>query len=80
MTEKNETRFLRNAQLAKFLGVAPMTIWRFQRDPKLNFPKPARINNIDYTSIDEVQAWLKARVVDHAVARAARGAARGARS
>jgi hypothetical protein len=45
------------------LNVSAMCIWRWQRDPSLNFPQPTRINNIDYTDMNEIDAWMRARVV-----------------
>jgi hypothetical protein len=40
-----------------------MTIWRWQRDEKLGFPLPSRINGICYTDLNEVDAWWKSRAV-----------------
>jgi len=57
-------RWARNSPLAKYLNVSTMCIWRWQRDPQLNFPQPSRINNIDYTDLNLVDAWMRSRVVD----------------
>jgi predicted DNA-binding transcriptional regulator AlpA len=59
-------RWVRNAELARCLNVSAMCIWRWQRDPSLKFPQPSRINNIDYTDMNEVDAWMRARVVSRA--------------
>jgi len=41
-----------------------MCIWRWQRNPELGFPQPSRINSIDYTDLNLVDAWMKERVVN----------------
>jgi predicted DNA-binding transcriptional regulator AlpA len=61
---QEEARWLRNIQLAEYLNVSAMCIWRWQRDPDMGFPQPTRINDISYTDMDQVDAWMKARVVD----------------
>ena len=65
MSKQRETkRWARNGQLAEYLNVTKMTIWRWQRDPDLAFPQPAVINAINYTDLDQVDEWMKARVVN----------------
>jgi predicted DNA-binding transcriptional regulator AlpA len=34
-----------------------VTIWRWQRDPKLVFPKPIQINGLNYWRLTELLAW-----------------------
>jgi predicted DNA-binding transcriptional regulator AlpA len=57
-------RYVRNKPLAEYLGISTMCLWRWQRDPKLNFPQPTVVNDIMYTDLDLVDAWMKKRVVD----------------
>lgn len=57
-------RLTRNAGLARYLNVSPMTIWRWQRDAELGFPPAAPINNIDFTDLNQVDDWLLTRRVD----------------
>jgi predicted DNA-binding transcriptional regulator AlpA len=52
-------RWLRNGELAGYLGVSKMTLWRFKREP--DFPPAATINNIDFNDLDKVDAWMLAR-------------------
>ncbi len=40
-------------------GVSEVTLWRFQRDPKLGFPTPVRINARLYFKADEIDAWIE---------------------
>jgi predicted DNA-binding transcriptional regulator AlpA len=41
-------------------GVSDMTIWRWQHDPTLAFPKPLKIRRRNYFKEREVIAWLAA--------------------
>jgi predicted DNA-binding transcriptional regulator AlpA len=59
-------RWVRQKALAQFLNVTEMTVWRWQRDPSLNFPKPSIVNGLPYTDLDEVSEWMKSRVVSRA--------------
>ncbi len=49
-----DARFVRNKALAEYLGTTVMTIWRWRRDPKLNFPQATEINGVSYTDLDLV--------------------------
>ncbi|MHC2367449.1 putative DNA-binding transcriptional regulator AlpA [Bradyrhizobium diazoefficiens] len=69
MPNNSDPQWLRNGGVAKYFGVTKMTLWRWQQNPQLNFPKPSLINGIAYTRIDEIEKWMKTRVVkriDHA--------------
>ena len=44
-------------------GVSDMTIWRWQHDPKLNFPTPIYIARRRYWREADVIAWLDAQGV-----------------
>jgi predicted DNA-binding transcriptional regulator AlpA len=56
-------RYARTAALARYLNTTTMTIWRWQRDPDLNFPQPTRINRGRYHDLDAIDEWMRARVV-----------------
>ncbi|HEY8126129.1 MAG TPA: hypothetical protein VIF88_12010 [Methylocystis sp.] len=64
MTKTLTQRYIRNKALSEYLGVTPMTIFRWRRDPKLDFPQAAVVNGVEYTCLDEIDTWLKARVVN----------------
>jgi predicted DNA-binding transcriptional regulator AlpA len=50
--------WLTTPQLRKRLGdKSPMTIWRYEHDPDLNFPKPIRINGRKHWRIREIEAF-----------------------
>jgi len=55
-------RWVRNGELAKYLGVSKMTVWRFKHVPGFDFPPAAVINNIEFNDLDKVDAWMEARV------------------
>jgi predicted DNA-binding transcriptional regulator AlpA len=56
----NEAEWFGGAQLAKFLNVTSMTIWRWERDPKkLGFPAPTIIRDRKYWSRDDINDWMR---------------------
>jgi predicted DNA-binding transcriptional regulator AlpA len=42
-----------------YLGVTAMTIWRWERDPKLAFPAATVIHGRKYWSRDDIDAWMR---------------------
>lgn len=62
-----QPRWTRNAALARYLNVSAMCLWRWQRDPNLNFPKATVIKKYAYTDLNQVDAWMRERVVDRTV-------------
>jgi predicted DNA-binding transcriptional regulator AlpA len=59
MSKMIEAEWLGGAQLAALLGVTTMTIWRWERDSKLNFPQPTVIRDRKYWSRDDINAWMR---------------------
>lgn len=59
MSKMTEAEWLGGAQLAALLGVTTMTIWRWERDSKLNFPQPTVIRDRKYWSRDDINAWMR---------------------
>jgi hypothetical protein len=41
------------------LHVTSMTLFRWDRDPRLNFPKPIKINGRKYRSRSALDAWIR---------------------
>jgi predicted DNA-binding transcriptional regulator AlpA len=58
------SRWVRNGKLAQYVGVSNMTIWRWKRDPELNFPAASEINGIEFNDLDAVDAWMRERLVE----------------
>jgi len=42
-------------------GVSDMTLWRWLKDPALNFPKPIYISKRRYWRFEEVLAWMESQ-------------------
>jgi predicted DNA-binding transcriptional regulator AlpA len=42
-------------------GISAMTRWRWQRNPKLRFPKPIAINGRKYWSLKALEEWERTR-------------------
>jgi hypothetical protein len=64
-------RWARNAALARYLNISAMCLWRWQRDPDLDFPAASRINGISYTDLNLIDAWMRERVVDRTIKKTA---------
>jgi predicted DNA-binding transcriptional regulator AlpA len=55
--------YLTSAQLrARLGGVSEVCIWRWLKDPRLGFPKPAMtIHKRRYWLVSQIQAWERNR-------------------
>jgi predicted DNA-binding transcriptional regulator AlpA len=58
----DERGWLRNGELAEYLNVSKMTLWRWKHDPKYDFPAAAKINDMEFNDLDKVDAWMQARI------------------
>jgi predicted DNA-binding transcriptional regulator AlpA len=58
----------RKKVLERFGGISPMTLWRWEHDEKLGFPKPISINGRKFYDHDELEAFDRARSVSRSVA------------
>jgi predicted DNA-binding transcriptional regulator AlpA len=56
-------RWLPDPQVCKRYGVSAMTLWRWDRNPEMNFPGPIRINGRKYRDEDALEAWDRARAM-----------------
>jgi hypothetical protein len=56
-------KWLRNSALARYIGVSNMCLWRWKRDPKLDFPAATVVNGIEYNDIDRIDEWMRSRLV-----------------
>jgi predicted DNA-binding transcriptional regulator AlpA len=52
-----QTEFLTGPDVQFRYRRSHVTIWRWQRDPKLGFPKPMQINGLNYWRLTELLAW-----------------------
>jgi hypothetical protein len=53
-------KLIPDPEVWKRYGVTPMTGWRWDHDPTLNFPKPVRIRGRKYRDADELDAFDEA--------------------
>ena len=42
-------------------GVTTMCLWRWQRDPRVQFPAPIKINNRNYWTLGDLRRWQQDR-------------------
>ncbi len=45
--------------LKRLGGISLQTLWRYQKDPDLNFPKPILIHSIRYWRSGDIDAWME---------------------
>jgi hypothetical protein len=61
----SDTKYLPDAIVArKRYRVHPTTIWRWDRDPSLNFPPPLKINKRKYRDVAALDAWDASRIAN----------------
>ena len=54
-------RYLSRRAVQQRYGISSMTLWRWEHDPRLNFPIPILINGRMYRSVDSLEEWERAR-------------------
>ena len=62
-TDNPHRRIPAGAVLQLCGNVSPMTLWRWQNNPDLDFPKPQYIGRRRYWREADIVAWLEAREV-----------------
>lgn len=55
------SRLIPKSQVRAEFGVSSMTLWRWTRDPDLNFPQPVVIRRRKYRDADAIEAFQKAQ-------------------
>jgi predicted DNA-binding transcriptional regulator AlpA len=48
---------------ARYGNKCTLTLYRWMRDPKLNFPKPVKINNRYFWTLGQLRRWERERAV-----------------
>ena len=54
-------KLLPDPKVCERYNVTPMTLWRWDHDPDLNFPKPIRIRSRKYRDERELEAFDECR-------------------
>jgi predicted DNA-binding transcriptional regulator AlpA len=52
---------IRRKLRARFGDISEMTLWRWEHDEKLAFPKALTINGRKYYDLTEIEAWERKR-------------------
>lgn len=58
--------FLTGPQVRDRYQRSHVTIWRWVRDPDLNFPQPIQINRLNYWRLADLEAWEAAQAMQGA--------------
>jgi predicted DNA-binding transcriptional regulator AlpA len=53
--------FLNTKALAQMLGVSTLSIYRWERDPRLDFPAPSRVYGRKFWRRSDVMNWMTAQ-------------------
>jgi predicted DNA-binding transcriptional regulator AlpA len=58
-----EDRYINRAQLRTLIPASDMTLWRWQRNPKVAFPAPVKLgaDGRNYWWLPTVRAWMRTR-------------------
>ena len=64
-----ESEWLGGARTAMYLGVTAMTIWRWERDPKLAFPTASVIHGRKYWNRNDIDMWMRGMAISKASAK-----------
>jgi predicted DNA-binding transcriptional regulator AlpA len=63
----DDEALLTSAQVrARVGGVSAMCIWRWQRDPKVQFPAPLKMNSRNYWRLGDLRRWQAERMAQAA--------------
>jgi hypothetical protein len=65
-TGQPKRRWVRNTELAMYLGISKMTLWRLKNVPGFDFPPAAVVNGTQFNDLNEVDKWMEARVPSEA--------------
>jgi len=63
---EHSNKYLSASEVMQRLGKSQMTIWRWLRDPKMNFPKPYRFQRQRAWSLCELLAWERSTKEENA--------------
>jgi len=55
------TQYVPDSKVAKRYDVHATTLFRWDRNPQLNFPKPIRINGRKYRDVAALDEWDRSR-------------------
>lgn len=59
---KNNSTFQAGPQVQDRYGISHVTLWRWANDPALGFPKPLKVNRLNYWRTADLEAWEASRM------------------
>jgi predicted DNA-binding transcriptional regulator AlpA len=63
----DDDTLLTSAQMrARVGGVSTMCIWRWMRDPRVQFPHPVKLNSRNYWRLGDLRQWQAERMTGKA--------------
>jgi predicted DNA-binding transcriptional regulator AlpA len=63
-TPRRRKRLIPDPEVCKRYGVHSSTLYNWDKDPALNFPKPVRIRKRKHRDEDALDAWDEARAAE----------------
>src|SRR5829696_1817488 len=57
------------SQRRRYGNISAMTLWRWERDPRLNYPPPIEINGRKYRSLRALEEWERQRAAESVLSR-----------
>jgi predicted DNA-binding transcriptional regulator AlpA len=62
-TPTDDERYINRLQLRKLVPASDVTLWRWQRDPKIAFPAPVKLgaDGRNYWWLPKIRAWMQRR-------------------
>jgi predicted DNA-binding transcriptional regulator AlpA len=64
MSPSQDDELIPDPQVCSRYNICPMTLWRWDRDAALGFPKPVRIRRRKYRRLSELVGWERAQARD----------------
>jgi len=59
---KSSETFQQGRGVQNRYGISHVTLWRWVNDPALGFPKPLKINRLNYWRTADLEAWEASRM------------------
>ncbi|MDE3872983.1 DNA-binding protein [Sinorhizobium meliloti] len=61
LTQNTSGAYLTSNQVLARYSIAPITFYRWQKNPALGFPKPLVINRRKFFKVDDLAEWERER-------------------
>lgn len=61
--DKGKQFITRRKLRARFGDISEMTLWRWERDRELGFPKPLTIHGRKFYDLSQIEDWERSRAI-----------------